>query len=464
MEKYDVLCIGGGPAGITIAKVLGKKRKVGIIRPEDYSMIYCAMPYAIEDLMPLDKVFKSDNIVADAGADLIRETIIQVDFKAKKVKAESGKELGYEKLVIATGARPLLPPLEGADLKGVMTFKTENDLRQIINLVDNGIKKVVVVGAGAIGVELAQAVRAKNIETHLVDMAPQVLPNMMDYEMVENAEQELAKQGINLHLQNKVTKITGHTFAEEIILDKGQTIHLNSLDECSLGNELHTLTGLVVFAVGTRPNVELFAGTDLKIERDGIVVNSKMATNLPDVYAVGDCCQYESMITGEILSGKLATNAVPMARLWAKNELGANRNYQGFVNGAATKLGNYFVGGSGLSEKAAKDKYEIVVGYAEFTTAFPIMDFAKKIKVKLIADKKSKKILGGQVISGEPVTDKVDQITMFIQYNIKVDDIVNFSYSSQPYQSFYPANNLFTAAAEQILSKLTQKGYILYTE
>ncbi len=102
------------------------------------------------------------------------------------------------------------------------------------------------------------------------------------------------------------------------------------------------LQALSFLAVGMKPDVELFEDTDLEIDRDGIVINSKMETNIKDVYAIGDCCQFTSGITGEILSGKLATNAVPMGRVLANNFLGKNRVYPGFFNGAATKINNYF--------------------------------------------------------------------------------------------------------------------------
>lgn len=191
MEPYDVLVIGGGPAGITIAKNLGEKKKVGIVRPEDHSMIYCAMPYAIEDLLPMEKTLKKDALVTDAGADLIRDKAVAVDFIGKTVTTEKTGQIGYKKLIIATGADPILPPIPGSALQGVLTFKTEDDLRALMKLVDGGLKQAVVVGAGAIGVELAQALVRKNVETTLVDMTPQVLPNLMDYEMVEEAEEEL---------------------------------------------------------------------------------------------------------------------------------------------------------------------------------------------------------------------------------------------------------------------------------
>lgn len=454
MQTYDMLVIGGGPAGITLAKNLGRTRKMGILRPEDHSMIYCAMPYAIEGLMNVEKTLKSDHLVTNAGAELIRDRAIAVDFAKKTVSTEQGQTLGYETLVIATGGTPILPPIEGVALQGVMTFKTEQDLRTILSRIENGVKKAVVVGAGAIGIELAQALNHKGLETHLVDMESHVVPNMLDAEMLEDAEQELVKAGIHLHLQHRVIKLTGDTVVENVHLDKGQTLHFGSLDECSEGGEGTELPGLVMFAVGTRPDIDLFKDSPLHIGKNGIIVNDKMETNIPGVHAVGDCVEFTSAITAEVWPGKLATNAVPMARLLSKNLTGADRRYAGFYNGAATKIGEQFVGGSGLTERFARDKYDIVVGYADLTTAFPIMPSAKQVKMKLIADRKTRKILGGQVVSGEPVTDKVDLITMAIQYKITVDQLVNFSYSAQPYQSFFPANNLLTAAAENIIQKL----------
>ncbi len=454
MQLYDILVIGGGPAAITLVKIAGPTRKVGIIRPEDHSMIYCAMPYAIEGLLSVEKTLKSDHLVTNAGADLIRDRVTAVDFANNTVTTELGQVFGYERLVIATGGVPILPPIEGVDLEGVMTFKTERDLRTIMSRLERGVNNVVVVGAGAIGVELAQALNQTGLETHLVDMAPHIVPNMLDAELLEDAEQALVKAGIHLHLQHRVIKLTGGSFVEEIHLDKGQTIHFGPQDECSENGEIRAIPGLVIFAVGTRPDIGLFQDSPLKIGKNGIIVNAKMETNIDRVYAVGDCTEFTSAITAEVWPGKLATNAVPMARLLAKNLSGAERRYAGFYNGSATKIGDYFVGGTGLTERAAQSRYDTVVGYAEFTTAFPIMPSAKKVKMKLIVNKKTRELLGGQVVSGEPVTDKVDLITMAIQYRIPVNQLVNFSYSSQPYQSFFPANSLLTAAAEQIVQQL----------
>ncbi len=456
MENFDLLIIGGGPAAVTIAKTIQDKMKVAIIRPEDHSMIYCAMPYAIEKLISLEKTLKEDTVVTNEKVELIRDKVISVNFENKTVATEKNIIISYDKLVIATGANPILPPIEGHDLNNVMTFKTEENLREIMTKVDNGLKKAVIIGAGAIGIELAQALNERNVETHLVDMAKHVLPNMVDTEMIKEAQESLVKSGINLHLESKVEALKGTKTVKEVILGENQSIKFNLSDNTN-SSDGEEIPGLVVFAVGMKPNVQMFNNTNLKIERDGIVVNNKMETNINDVYAVGDCCQFTSGITGEVLSGKLATNAVPMGKILAQNILGKNTVYSGFFNGAATKINDYFIGGTGFSEEAAKRFFDIETGNANLTTAFPIMPSAKKVKLKLIVDSKTRKVVGGQFISGMPVADKVDQITMAIQYGITIDQLASFSYSSQPYQSFYPANNLIIKAAEEILKKLDNK-------
>lgn len=453
MKKYDVLIIGGGPAAITIAKILGKIKKVGVIRPENYSMIYCAMPYAIEKVVALEKTFKQDSLVTESGADLIRDKVSGVNFEEKTVFTEQEQTFAYDKLVIATGSVPFLPPIEGVDFEGVYVFKWEDDLKCLNEAVrTKKHKKAVVVGAGAIGVELALALNNSGLECHLVDMAETILPNLLDPEMAVEAEAELRKSGLKLHLGSKTQKIVGAQRAEKVVLDSGEIIDLADDDNPH---------GIVVFAVGMRPRVKIFENTQLEIGKLGIVVDSKMQTNIPDVYSVGDCAQYFSGITGELTEGKLATNAVPMARLLAKNMLGDNREYPGFFNGAATRVGNLYVGGTGLSEVAAQKKYDVVTCNSELTTTFPIMPEAKPVKMKLVADRKTLRVLGAQVVSGNPVTDKVDIITLAIQSKLTVADLAGFSYSAQPYQSFFPASNLIVACAEGILNKVKSEDLMV---
>lgn len=447
MEKYEIVVIGGGPAGVTLAKMLGKTSKIAIIRPEDFSMIYCAMPYAIEGLIDNKKTLKSDNLVTGAGAELIRNTVKEIDFKNKVLIFEDNIKISFGKLIIATGAVPFIPPLTGNTLNGVGAFKTQNDLVWIEGLVNKGLKKAVVVGAGAIGVELAQALSFRKVAVDLVDMGDSVLPNLVDADMSGVLRTELEREWIKLHLNSKVVELKGNEHVEKVVLDDGSTIDF----EAAMGNDL---PGVVIFAAGMRPVVSMFKDSGLIIDRDGIVINDKMETNIEDVYAVGDCAQFNSGITGNVLSGKLATNAVPMAKVLGFNLNGQDRTYPGFYNGAATKVGKYFIGGTGLSEKAAVSaRFDVVCGYSEVTTKFPIMPGAKKKRMKLVADKATHRVLGAQIVSEEPVVGRIDLLTFAIQKENTVEDLSALSYASQPHQSFYPSANIIVIAAEDIRKK-----------
>ncbi len=444
MEKFEIVVIGGGPSGVTLAKILGQTFKMAVIRPEDNSMIYCAMPYVIEGLIDNEKTFKSDSLVTDAGVKLIRNKVKKIDFERKSLKFLDGSEIAFDKLIIATGAVPFIPPIPGSNLKGVGVFKMQDDLVWIEKLVNSGLKRAIVVGAGAIGIELAQAFSYRKVAVDLVDMGTSVLPNLADADMSEVLATELEREWIRLHLNVKVTELKGTEHVEEVVLDNGQSIKFDYKDD---GN----LSGIVIFAAGMRPEVSLVKESGIELDRDGIVVNEKMETSFKDVYAVGDCVQFKSGITGKPLSGKLATNAVPMAKILGYNLKGQNRTYPGFYNGAATKVGKYFVGGTGLTEKAAKlAGFDVVCGYSEVTTKFPIMPGAKKKRMKLVADKASHRILGVQIVSEEPVVGRIDLLTFAIQKESTVEDLSSLSYASQPHQSFYPAANIVVLAAEDI--------------
>ncbi|MCK5878252.1 MAG: FAD-dependent oxidoreductase, partial [Holophagae bacterium] len=254
MKHYDIVTIGGGPAGITIAKNLGKIKKVAIIRPEEYSMIYCAMPYVIENEISLEKSFKSDDLVTDSGADLIRTAVTEVDFDNKTVTTEDGEAYGYHTLIIATGADPILPPIPGVNAKGVYIFKTGKHLRDIKETIDKyNIEHAVVIGAGAIGIEVAQALNKVTKGCHLVDMTPHVLPNLVETDMIGPVEEKMVQSGVKLRLNARVEKLEGEDWVSRVILDNGETISLGES-----GENGGKPRGIVVFSVGMRARTDLF--------------------------------------------------------------------------------------------------------------------------------------------------------------------------------------------------------------
>jgi len=455
-KSYELIVIGGGPAGITLAKKLGSKINMAVIRPEDHSMIYCAMPYVIEDLIPIEKTFKKDELITDSKADLIRGYVEEIDFDMKKVRISDGTWLKYEKLVIATGAKPFIPPVRGCDQNGVLSFKTERDLLALIDFAKekNGLKYAVIVGAGAIGIELAQALKAADIEVTLVDMEKSILPGLIDPEMAELPTGALIKKGIRIVLGAEVTELSGSEYVENVHLNNGKVIKFDNLDECTVESN-SKINRVVVFSVGMTPDISFIKDKKLKTGKGGICVNGRMETSIENVYACGDCVEFESGITGKIVPGKLATNAVPMAKVLARNLLGEDCEYPGFFNGAATKIYDSFIGGTGLTESSAKKYgYKTVVGYSESTTRFPIMPGAKKLNIKLITDSGTGILIGGQIVSGEPVTGNIDLLTYAIQNKSNIRDLAKLSYSAQPFQSFFPAANAVVLAAEDIINKI----------
>ena len=135
MHETDILIIGGGPAGITFARRLRKlqpETRITMFRPEEHSMVYCAIPYAIEGLFEAGKVFKSDTLVTEAGVDLVRRTVVEADLKARRVVDEEGEVYTAEVLFLATGASPVRPPIPGADAGNVHTVKTQRDMEGLI--------------------------------------------------------------------------------------------------------------------------------------------------------------------------------------------------------------------------------------------------------------------------------------------------------------------------------------------
>jgi len=443
----ELVVIGGGPAGITLAKRLGRRMDMAVVRPEPHSMIYCAMPYAIEGLLPIEKTFKKDELVTGSGAALVRDRAVRLDLEHRRVYLAGGPELGFRHLVLATGARPFIPPIPGADLPGVMGFKTQEDMERIMAACAAGLRRAVVVGAGSIGVELAQALAARGVRVSLVDQKPSILPNLVDPDMVRDAEAALDAHGVELVLGASVTALEGKRQVQRVVLEDGRRLELAENDGPS---------PLVVFAVGVVPEVSLVEGTEVEIGRTGIRVDDRMRTSVPGVYACGDCAEFVSGITGKVVPGKLATNAVPMAKVLADNLLGRERRYPGFYNGAATKVYGFFIGGTGLTSAVAeREGMGVVTGEAELTTRFPIMPDARPVRVRLLFSADSGRLIGGQVISGEPVTAQVDLLTWMIQQGNTVDEVVDLSYSAQPYQSFFPAANAVVAAAEKAREKLS---------
>lgn len=459
-RKTDVLIIGGGPAGIQASRMLKIERPewdVTVLRPEPYSMVYCAIPYALEGLFPIDKTFKNDSLLTEVGANLLRLKAIRVNTKDKAVDLEDGTAISYEKLFICVGAVPVRPPIQGADLPNVYTVKTGEDMMRLMERLTHGQDSsmspsqggvpegltAVVVGAGAIGLEQATAYRARGAEVHLVEMQDRALPMMQDCEVFsEKLSQEILKTGIDLHLGVSVKQILGDQESEAVILSDGTRIDLQP------GRDF------VALAVGMKPEIDFLDLDVFEHQKDGLVVDSRMRTNVPDVWAAGDCTSFHSGIDGKPIGGKLATNAVPMAKVAAQDMLGRDAEYPGFFNGAVTVMGDLRIGGTGFTETFARSRgLDSFSTTAELPTRFPMMPEKGFIRIKLTFEKEKLRLIGAQMIGTESVADRIDLMTMAIQQGMTARDLGRLSYSAQPWQTFFPAKNVIVEAATAALNR-----------
>jgi len=451
-EKHtEVLVIGGGPAGITFCRKLKKLKpatEITMLRPEENSMVYCAIPYAIEGLFEHKKTFKRDGLVTDGGTHLVRRSAKKADLRAKRVIDDAGDVYTADVLFLATGASNIIPPVPGADAENVHKVKTQKDMEVLLNSIADGAERAVVIGAGAIGIEQAQAYHSRGLDVYLVDMASRVLPTMIDQDMVEDVHARLRQSGIHVLLSTQIERIEKEGIhAKQVVLSNGQTV------------ELDPERDFVCFAVGMKADVGLFKEQGLDMKDDGIVVDSRMRTNIAGVYAAGDCCCYFSGIDEKPVSGKLATNAVPMAKIAARVVAGKDDEYPGFFNGAATCVYDLRIASTGFTAEIAEQRgIEIVAGWGETTTIFPMMPDPGKLRVKIVADARDLRIIGGQVISTSIAADKIDVITLAIQRRLTLKGLSKLSYSAQPWQSFMPARSAVVEACENALDNFAAKG------
>ena len=455
----DILIIGGGPAGIQASRMLKIGRPewdVTVLRPEPHSMVYCAIPYALEGLFPADKTFKSDDLVTEVGANLLRLKAVRVDAKGHRVELEDGSAISYDKLLIGVGAIPIRLPVPGADLANVYTIKTGEDMLRLLERLNGGQDfdmadsaaavpeglTAVVVGAGAIGLEQATAYRARGAEVHLVELQDRPLPLMLDSgSCSERVAEEILKTGIHFHVGVSLEAMEGDDECEAVVLSDGTRIVLEP------GRDF------VVLAVGMKPEID-FLDLDLfEHQRDGLVVDSRMRTSVPDVWAAGDCTAYHSGIDGKPIGGKLATNAVPMAKVAAHDMMGMNAHHPGFFNGAVTVMGDLRIGGTGFTESfAAARGLEVFSTTAELPTRFPMMPGKGRIRVRLVFEEETLRLVGAQMAGPDAVAERIDILTLALQQSLTAVDLTQLSYSAQPWQTFFPAKNVIVEAATAALN------------
>lgn len=447
-----VLVLGGVAAGTKVAAKLMREDRgnevVVLNKGANISYAGCGLPYyvghVIEDREQLI-VNTPEKYAKLTGVTVLTETeAVQVDPAAKKVVAKdlkTGEEQAheYDKLIISVGASPVKPPIEGCGLENVFFVRTPEDAIKIRDIVDAGnIKRAVVVGAGYIGLEIAENLKLQGVRPFVLDMADYALPGF-DPEMAEYVEGKLQESGIPVITGVAVTGIEGDGKVEKVITNKKAY-----------------KADLVVLSAGIRPNTAFLEGIGLEMFKGTVLTNEKGETNLPDIYAAGDCAMVHNALTGKAAWSPMGSTANISGRLIAQNIMGAGLGYRGVLGTAVCKLPGLNVGRTGLTEAQAEAEgfhpVSVVTVVDDKAHYFP---GAGTFVIKMIADKDSLRLLGVQVIGAGAVDKVVDIAVTGIMLKGTLTDLADMDLAYAP--PFSTAIHPFEHTLNVLMNKINGK-------
>ena len=390
-----VIIIGGIAAGMSAAA------KFKRLSPNDDVVVYekgdivsfgaCGLPYYVGGFFDdsNEMIARTPEAFREAGVEIhTKHEVTNVDFSNKKVTVKNLNtnevlEESYDKLMIASGARAIIPPIKNIDLENVVTLKSMDDgnkLRELMSKEEN--KKIAIIGAGFIGLEAAEAAKHRGKEVTVIQLQDRVLQEVFDKDITDLLEEELRENGVNLLLSETVTELIGDGKVSKVKTNK---------------REIEA--DIVILATGVKPNTDFLNCDEIKMIRNGAIVVDKYGrTSVEDVYAAGDCATINSLITDREIYVPLATGANKLGRIVGENLAGQNNSFQGSMASSCIKVMDMEAARTGLSEKEVLNlgfnyKTKFITDMNQ-TSYYPGRE---RIYVKLIYDAHTRVILGGQV-------------------------------------------------------------------
>jgi len=422
MHKKFVI-IGGDAAGMSAASKIRRMQPdaelVVFEKGPHISFAACGIPYwisgVIEDGSKLQVLTPE---IARQKRDIdvrIGHEVVQIDTLKNSVVVHNfstGEEFveTYDALLIATGARAVVPPIPGIDSKGVFTLRSLADAHRIKEYIaDHEIGHTTIIGGGHIGLEMAEAYRHLNIDVSMLVRGDQIAPSM-DKDLVEKITDNMIEHGVDLQLGTKVNTI------ERL---------KNGLKVQTSAGEI--LTDMIIVSTGVRPNSELAVEAGIKVGKSGaILMNKNMQTSVENIYAGGDCAEHNHLVLGKSMWIPMAPSANKGGRVAGENMAGANTQFPGILGTSVAKVFDYTIAQTGLTEKQARQIEDL--GEIETTTItggsrahyYP---GSTPITVKLVVDKNTKRLLGAQMIGKSDVAKRVDVLATALTAKMTVEDI-----------------------------------------
>jgi len=458
-DRKRIVIIGGsaaGPKAAAKARRMDEHAEVVILQKDaDLSMASCGYPYYVGGY------FDDRNMLLCTPAGIVRDP--QFYLNAKNIKAGTNTEVtgidrkahevsfkslltgvtgtvAYDKLVIATGATPRMPPIPGVDLKGITTLQSMKDADFLRRVRDEGtIKKAVIIGGGLIGIETCEALQLAGVEITVIELLPQLL-TFLDWDLAKLVENHVKTKNANVITGNGIVEFLGEN---------------GRLTGVKLANGTELPCELAVVAIGVIPNVKLAREAGLSIgATGGIEVNEYMQTSDPDIYAVGDCVETVHRITGKKVLAPYGDLANLQGRVAGENAVMGNTViFPGTIQTGICKVFDYSAGSTGLSETSAKKNgYDDIVTVMNASTDKPNFMGGELIITKLVCERSTGKILGAQCIGPGNAAKQIAQWAMAIQAGMHVEDIVNADLPYAP--PFSLAFDHFIATAHLMQNKL----------
>lgn len=446
-----IVIIGGVAAGMSAAaraRRLSEAAEIVVLERSRYvSFANCGLPYHIggdiEDREQL--VLQTPQTLAETlNLDVrIGHEVIAIDRAGKSITVrnlDTGEEYPehYDKLVLCPGAKPIRPPLPGIAHPRIFTLRNIEDMDVIKAVVDNSHEHAVVIGAGYIGIEMAENLRHRGLGVTLVELADQLLPTSLDPEMARDLQYHLEYHGVALKLGTAATAFENY----------GERLAVKLNDDSML------LTDFVILAVGVRPDVALLTGTGLALgQRGGIEVNAHMQTSDPDIYAAGDAVEVIDTITGEAAVIALAGPANRQGRIVADHIFGRPSGYQSTQGTAIVKVFEMTGGGTGATEKTLKRQqiayrkiYLHPSGHASYYPGTAPMH------IKLLFAPDDGKILGTQIVGFDGVDKRIDVFATCLRAGMTVHDLETLELAyAPPYGSAKDPANMAGFIATNLL-------------
>ena len=442
-----IVIIGAHAAGLDAASAARKTDRTAeitlITKEKKTAYSRCGLPFVLgghiktfDDLLVFPERFYKMmklNLLTETTATKIDAKAKTVDIQDKNGKKET---LSYDNLVLTTGADPFVPPIKGRDKKGVYVVRTIEDGEKINKAIETA-KSAVIIGAGLIGLEVAVACLERGLKTTVVEFLPYVLPVLLDKEMADRVQAMLEEKGINI--------IVGKGAEEILGTDKVTGVRV-------AGEEIPA--DVVIVATGVRANTELAKNAGVELgETKGIKTNIRMETNIKGIYAAGDCAETINLVTLRPTMSQLGTTAVKQAKVAGTNAAGGYSTFMGALGSWVTRLFDTEIGGTGLTDFfAGRARIETVSGTIVSKTRADYFPGALPIRIKLIAEKESEKIIGAQIIGGEEVTQRINALSFAIQNGMTVKELAKAETCYAP-----PVNETWepmVLAAEMVLRRL----------